>query len=99
MSDLGLKYDTPIATMTIGQLVEVMQASPLKNERKEENNNSAFIYGLDGIARLFGVSKITASKWKQSWLKPACEQLGKTIIVDKEMALQLFKETGRKYNG
>ncbi len=91
--DLGLEYDTPLAMMTLGQLVDVIKrAVPQVPQQKDQN----FIYGLRGIQRLFGVSHKTAQFWKNTWLAPACLQLGKTIIVDREKAIKLFEEAGRR---
>ena len=95
LGELGLEYSTPLAMMTIGQLVEVMQkAEPKKEERSED-----FVYGLRGIRELFGVSHKTAQVYKNTFLAPACDQLGRTIIVDKHKAIELFKKTGRAYYG
>ena len=89
----GIGYDTPIAMMTIGQLVDVLKKampSPEPPERKE------YVSGLRGIMDLFKVSHKTAQSWKNGFLAPACEQYGKTILIDREKAIELFKESGRK---
>lgn len=48
------------------------------------------VYGLDGIMRLFDVSKGTAWRYRHGCIKDACMQNGNKIIVDTRKALQLF---------
>lgn len=50
------------------------------------------VYGLNGICELFHVSKVTAIKYKKTFLAPAIKQRGKVIITDVDKALQLFSE-------
>lgn len=49
-----------------------------------------FVYGLQGIMDLFGVSKSTAYKYKNGLLKDAITQNGDIILVDTVKALTLF---------
>ena len=61
---------------------------------KEEKR---YVYGLAGIARLFGCSLPTANRIKQSGkINRAITQVGRKIIVDAELALEL---AGRKTGG
>lgn len=81
---------TPIAMLTVDQLKEVLNlpAPSVITEGKEEGRK--FVYGITGIARLFGCSKTTANRIKKSGkLAPAIKQIGRKIIVDAELALQL----------
>ena len=56
-----------------------------------------YVYGIVGIARLFGCSMPTASRIKQSGkIDKAITQIGRKIIVDAELALEL---AGRKTGG
>ena len=50
------------------------------------------VHGLQGIADLFGVSKVTAQKYKNTWLSSAVAQQGKVLLTDTEKALKLFSE-------
>ncbi|MCD8387531.1 MAG: DUF3853 family protein [Bacteroidales bacterium] len=50
------------------------------------------VYGRKGIAALFGVSVVTAQKYKDTFLKPAVTQRGRTIITDADLALRLFEQ-------
>lgn len=58
-----------------------------------------FVYGIGGIARLFGCSMPTANRIKKSGkIDRAITQIGRKIIVDAEMALELagHKSGGRR---
>lgn len=95
--ELGLEYNTPLAMMTVGQLVDIIKDVRQDEPRQEQGDE--FVYGLRGIRDLFGVSHKTAQAYKNTFLAPACDQVGRTIIVDKKKAIELFKETGRMYYG
>lgn len=61
--------------------------------------NKTYVYGLSGIATLFGCSIPTASRLKSSRkIDAAISQVGRKIIVDAELALKLVKASnkGRK---
>lgn len=56
-----------------------------------------YVYGIVGIARLFGCSMPTANRIKKSGkIDKAITQIGRKIIVDAELALEL---AGRKTGG
>lgn len=58
-----------------------------------------YVYGIAGIARLFGCSLPTANRIKKSGkIDKAITQIGRKIIVDAELALELagHKTGGRK---
>lgn len=66
------------------------ETSPSKEQRR-------YVYGLSGIARLFGCSLPTANRIKQSGkINRAITQVGRKIIVDADLALELV---GRKTGG
>lgn len=65
-----------------------------KASSKEEKR---YVYGLAGIARLFGCSLPTDNRIKQSGkINHAITQVGRKIIVDADLALEL---AGRKTGG
>ena len=69
---------------------EVTKVSSSKEERR-------YVYGLAGIARLFGCSLPAANRIKQSGkINRAITQVGRKIIVDADLALEL---AGRKTGG
>ncbi|MDQ8747835.1 DUF3853 family protein [Elizabethkingia miricola] len=58
-----------------------------------------YVYGISGIARLFGCSIPTANRIKKSGkIDKAITQIGRKIIVDSELALELagYKTGGRR---
>jgi len=56
-----------------------------------------YVYGIGGIARLFGCSIPTANRIKKSGkIDRAITQIGRKIIVDADLALEL---AGRKTGG
>lgn len=69
---------------------KLTKASSSKGEKR-------YVYGLAGIARLFGCSLPTANRIKQSGkINRAITQVGRKIIVDADLALEL---AGRKIGG
>ena len=60
------------------------------------NTHKKYVYGISGIAKLFGCSIPTANRIKKSGkIDQAITQIGRKIIVDAELALELAgKKTG-----
>ncbi len=55
------------------------------------------VYGIDGIADLFGVSRTSANAIKKSGvIDRAIKQRGRTIITDADLALELWGQRGRR---
>lgn len=85
-----INKETPIAMLTVGQLMEL-----LNSERKQETVSIAetskrLVYGLHGIRNLFNVSHATAQRYKDTIIKDAVSQNGRKIVVDVDKALELF---------
>lgn len=58
-----------------------------------------YVYGMQGICDLFGCSSATASRIKNSGvIDPAISQIGKTIVVDADLALDLLRVKKRTSN-
>lgn len=87
--------------MTSGEFMEFLKeglnrtvatepVSPLANTHKK------YVYDIAGIAKLFGCSIPTANRIKKSGkIDQAITQIGRKIIVDAELALELAgKKTG-----
>ena len=51
-----------------------------------------YVYGIKGIMRLFGVSNVTAQRYKRGIIREAVKQNGRIIVTDADLALQLFNE-------
>ncbi|MDV3567762.1 hypothetical protein CMU71_12705 [Elizabethkingia anophelis] len=65
----------------------------------EIDTSKKYVYGIAGIARLFGCSIPTANRIKKSGkIDKAITQIGRKIIVDSDLALELagYKTGGRR---
>lgn len=70
-----------------------------KTPQPVTDTDKKYVYGINGIARLFGCSMPTANRIKKSGkISKAITQIGRKIIVDAELALELagHKSGGRK---
>lgn len=67
-----------------------LKAKVAKTTRLTEKKFDPLVYGLQGIMDLFHVSKATASRYKNTLLKDACEQQGMIIVTDVRKALRAF---------
>ena len=96
MFDLINKNANIIYSITASDLDKVINVAiekALKASRQIERESlPTYVHGLQGIADLFGVSKVTAQKYKNTWLADAVKQNGKTLLTNTEMALKLFNE-------
>ena len=94
--------DKPVWQMTGEELLFLAQHSNMSTSRESTKTSSSkeekrSVYGLAGIARLFGCSLPTANRIKQSGkINRAITQVGRKIIVDADLALEL---AGRKTGG
>lgn len=91
--------DKPVWQMTDGEFLFLAQHGNISTTRESTKASSSkeekrYVYGLAGIARLFGCSLPTASRIKQSGkIDRTITQIGRKIIIDAELALEL---AGRK---
>lgn len=93
--------DKPIWQMTGREFLHLQESLNIKEKKlqslKEQTKIKKHVYGLAGIAKLFGCSIPTANRIKQSGkIDQAITQIGRKIIVDAELALEL---AGRKKGG
>lgn len=89
----------PIWQMTGEEFLYLQQNSPHAEGQTPVvvDTSKRYVYGLLGIAKLFGCSMPTANRIKQSGkIDEAITQIGRKIIVDAELALEL---AGRKTGG
>ncbi len=91
----------PVWQMTGEELMllnkNLLQEMNVKAPRPGTATEKRYVYGLGGIARLFGCSVPTAKRIKQSGkISQAITQIGRKIIVDVDMALAL---AGQKTGG
>ena len=94
--------EKPVWQMTGEELLFLAQQGSTQQEGDTQDKAPAkeerhFVYGLSGLARLFGCSLPTANRIKQSGkIDRAITQVGRKIIVDADLALEL---AGRKLGG
>lgn len=94
--------DKPVWQMTGEELLFLAQHSNISTcgesiKTSSSKEEKRYVYGLAGIARLFGCSLPTANRIKQSGkINRAITQVGRKIIVDADLALEL---AGRKIGG
>jgi hypothetical protein len=92
---------TPIAALTVGDLKELMRDFMSTNgnatdSRLSHKPSGNYVYGIRGIEKLFGVSHKTAQYYKDHIINEAVMQNGRKIVVDADLALQLFNERRSK---
>jgi len=86
--------NTPLFKLTVGELMDLIdrkiKQEPVKDDRQVAPAGKQYVYGLAGIASLFGCSKTQAHRIKKSGkIDGAITQTGRLIIVDAEKALEL----------
>ena len=64
--------------------------NPPREEVHPAKNHPKYVYGLKGLADLFGCCKQTAFNIKKSGrIAPAIKQVGRLLIIDADLALKL----------
>lgn len=85
--------DTRIIDLTVAQLKEVIDRAVEESlaRRQPQDTPPRLVYGIKGIAEIFGVSERQARYIKSSGvISRAIRQQGRTIVTDAALALQLF---------
>ncbi len=77
--------------LTVSQFEELMSRYQDNPKTVAQNHAKRYVYGLKGICSLFNCSHTTAQKLKDEVIKEAVSQNGRKIIVDADLAIQLFK--------
>nr|DAR89674.1 MAG TPA: Protein of unknown function (DUF3853) [Caudoviricetes sp.] len=80
----------------LAALVKNAVEKALEARDRREEEASAQVFGLQGIADLFGVSKTTAFEYKRTFLAPAVKQVGQKIVTDVKEAKRLFAQRADK---
>lgn len=95
----NIDLNKPLFQCTLGDLL-AMLSDLLMNQQLESSQKNApkhYVYGIAGIANLFGCSESTAQKIKSSGeIDDAISQIGDVIVVDAEYALDLLR-VSKKY--
>jgi hypothetical protein len=88
--------DTRLIDLTVGELKELFVSLMPKNATPAPaNTGKNLVYGIKGIMELLHCSETTAYRLKSGVLQKAVRQVGRTIVVDADMALSLFTEKRR----
>lgn len=85
----------PLWQLTTDEFIEILNKSRTPNETNINNELKIdkYAYGIKGLAELLGKSKRYAQKLKSLGIfDEAITQRGRTIIVNKEKAIELFKK-------
>lgn len=88
-----INQDTRIIDLTVAQLAEVIDKAVEDSLRKHQPQDTPqrYVYGIKGIAAIFGVSERQARYIKSSGvIRKAIRQQGRTIVTDANLALELF---------
>lgn len=96
MSAPGFDPGRRLVDMTIGELLEAVRGemrTVAREEAEQERQSQTgrrYVYGLDGLASLFGCGRTTAWRLKASGkIDDAVTQVGQLLIIDAELALAL----------
>lgn len=81
---MNVTLDTPLSQLTVRDLLGIIA---------QGSEASGSVYGIDGIARIFGVSASTAKRIKASGvIDKAVSQSGRVIVTDVALARRLWAE-------
>ena len=99
MTNIQELLSKPVWQMTGEEFIMLSRHAPVQTEAQPQpvtDTSRKYVYGIPGIARLFGCSLPTANRIKKSGkIDKAITQIGRKIIVDAELALELAgKKTG-----
>lgn len=81
-----------IIDLTVGQMMELLETvQGATGQSSEKNAERRLVYGISGIAQIFNCSIATANRIKKSGkINKAISQRGRLIVIDVDMALELF---------
>lgn len=97
MNNYNISNETPIALLTVGQFLMLSGTKEAHPQQKPDSSSKRHVYGIKGIADTFNCSLPTAHRIKASGkIDEAITQIGRKIIVDADLALEL---AGRKNGG
>ena len=77
--------------------MEIYGISSRQDAKEVTTKQKNLVYGLEGIKTIFGCSTTTAWRIKNSeWIRPAISQVGRKIVVDADLALELANENTQR---
>jgi hypothetical protein len=82
--------DRPLFSLTVGEFLELQKSVDKPIVMDFTAKDEKYVYGIDGLAKLFNCSRKTAQRIKNSGtIDKAVRQLGRKIVVNAELALEL----------
>jgi hypothetical protein len=94
-----MNNDTPIWQLTVGEFMDLLHTKKEVQVDVKDYTDSKYVFGISGIARLFGCSRATAQGYKkEKWMQPAISQNGRKIVVNSELALKAFNQYKKNTN-
>lgn len=96
---MNTNIDRPVWQLTVRELLDILnpKTEQIESSNPTTNSETEYVYGISGLARILGCSKTHAQKLKSKGVfDKAIIQNGRKIIINKELALQLFKENSNE---
>lgn len=106
--DISALNSLPLWQMTGGQFINLIKTAfgqsgerqPETVNRTDVSDGQRYAYGISGICEIFGCSKPTAQRLKRSGvIDGAIIQNGRTIVIDRQKALDLVQQDNEKRKG
>lgn len=93
----SIDNDRPLYTITIGEFNDLLgqfYSNNTKSSQEHESQASSahLVYGIRGIQSLFNCSHKSAQYYKDHVIQEAVSQNGRKIVVNADLAIQLFNE-------
>ncbi|MCX6222439.1 MAG: DUF3853 family protein [Bacteroidia bacterium] len=83
----------PLFSLTVGEFLELQRRSEIPVVVDITDKSEKYVYGINGLAKLFNCSKTTAGKIKASGrIDKAVSQMGKTIVINADLAIELARQ-------
>lgn len=85
--------NTRLIDLTVGDLMELIESIQGDKAAQQAATppEKKYVYGIAGIAQIFNCSMTTANRIKASGrIDKAISQTGRIIVVDADLALELF---------
>ncbi len=87
--------ETPLWQMNGADFIELHRLAldeQMQGVQSAQQPTKQYVYGLRGICELFQCSHAHAQKLKDGILRPAIKQVGRKIIVNVDMAMELIEK-------
>lgn len=84
-----------VADLTVSELQDIIR----RTVAEAITRRPEYVKGIDGLCEIFGCSRSTAKRIKQSGsIKKAIRQQGRTFVTNVDLALELYgAKSGRNY--